>query len=304
MSAMRVNKAWMVAAVGLLAGCGTATPLQPPPDVAGVLTLAAATPPDPGGEVGGASTEFDAATDLSMWKKLSATEKDVDRIAKLDVDKTAKGAMYLEPKTSAWFDGFRGPFVYQDLAGDIVMHAGSRSRARRAAVPRGSSPRRPDGQGAQTFAAPHWMAITTGTTDKAGQLEMTYTTEGQFSRPKESRSSPSWVDLVLARLGSVAVALYKEDGGTWKIGNRWPSRTFPRCCSGGSAAYTDWDSYSTLKKNAAQGNAKQVKGTPDLKMTVDFVRFLRPELPDYADPLNTASVPDDVLIKLVTPSGA
>ena len=31
--------------------------------------------------------------------------------------------MYLEPKTSAWFDGFRGPFVYQDLAGDIVMHA-------------------------------------------------------------------------------------------------------------------------------------------------------------------------------------
>ena len=43
---------------------------------------------------------------------------------------------------------------------------------------------------------------------------------------------------------------------------------------------------------------------PDLKMTVDFVRFLRPELPDYADPLNTASVPDDVLIKVVTPSGA
>ena len=69
-------------------------------------------------------------------------------------------------------------------------------------------------------------------------------------------------------------------------------------------AYTDWDSYSTLKKDPAKGNAKQVKGTPDLKMTVDFVRFLRPELPDYADPLNTASVPDDVLIKAVTPAGA
>jgi hypothetical protein len=72
----------------------------------------------------------------------------------------------------------------------------------------------------------------------------------------------------------------------------------------GMTAYTDWNSYNALKKDAAMGNAQQVKGTPDVKMTVDFVRFLRPELPDYADVLNTASVPDDVLIKVVTPSGA
>jgi hypothetical protein len=43
---------------------------------------------------------------------------------------------------------------------------------------------------------------------------------------------------------------------------------------------------------------------PALKLTVDFVRFLRPELPEYADPLNTASVSDEVLIKAMTPAGA
>jgi hypothetical protein len=267
-----------------------------------VLTLAAATPPDPGGEVGGASTEFAAATDLAMWKKLSATEKDVDRIAKLDVNKTAKGSMYLEPKTSAWFDGFRGPFVYQDLAGDIVMHARIKVEGKKGGKPKrkfslgGLMAREPS-----TYATPHWMAITTGTTDKTGRLEVKLTKQGS-SKPKESAVKSEWLDLVLARVGRVAVALYKEDGGTWQIGSRWESE-FPEVLQWGVTAYTDWDSYSTLKKDATKGNAKQVRGVPDLKMTVDFVRFLRPELPDYADPLNTASVPDEVLIKLVTPAG-
>jgi hypothetical protein len=302
MFAMRVKKACMVAVVGVLAGCGTAAPLKPPSDVAGVLTLAAATPPDPGGEVGGASTEFAAATDLAMWKKLSATEKDVDRIAKLDVNKTAKGSMYLEPKTSAWFDGFRGPFVYQDLAGDIVMHARIKVEGKKGGKPKrkfslgGLMAREPS-----TYATPHWMAITTGTTDKTGRLEVKLTKQGS-SKPKESAVKSEWLDLVLARVGRVAVALYKEDGGTWQIGSRWESE-FPEVLQWGVTAYTDWDSYSTLKKDATKGNAKQVRGVPDLKMTVDFVRFLRPELPDYADPLNTASVPDEVLIKLVTPAG-
>ncbi len=299
---MRVNKAWMIAVVGVLAGCGTAAPTKPPADVAGVLTLAAATPPDPGGEVGGASTEFGAATDLSMWKRLSTTEKDVNRIAKLDVNKTAKGSMYLEPRTSAWFDGFRGPFLYQDLAGDIVMHARVKVEGRRGAKPRrkfslgGLMAREPN-----TYASPHWMAVATGTTDKSGQIEMKITRRGA-SEPQEVAVKSAWVDLVLARVGRLAVALYKEDGGEWKVGSRWESE-FPEVMQWGISAYTDWDSYNTLKRDATKANAKLVRGLPDVKMTVDFVRFLRPELPDYADPLNTASVSDEVLIKLVTPAG-
>ncbi len=293
----------MVAVVGVLSGCGAATSAQPTPTGPGVLTLQNAKPPAPGGEVGEASAEFDDAADLKMWTKLSDTEKDVDRIAKFDVNKTVKGSMYLEPKTSAWFDGFRGPFVYQELAGDIVMHARVKVTGKDGGKPKrlfslgGLMARQPG-----SYAKPNWVSVTTGTGEKSGQVEAKYTKDGS-SKPVELAVKDGWVELALGRVGRVFVALYKEEGGTWKVGQRWPS-TLPDVLQWGVTAYTDWDSYSTLKKDATKGNAKQVKGTPDLKLTVDYVRFLRPELPDYADPLNNASVSDEVLIKAMTPAGA
>ncbi|MGP3958295.1 hypothetical protein ACTWPT_19985 [Nonomuraea sp. 3N208] len=300
---MRAKVAGTLAVASVLAGCGTTTSAQPTPSGPGLVTLDKVTPPAPGGEVGQASTEFANATDLSLWTKLSETEKDVDRIAKWDVNKTAKGSMYLEPKTSAWFDGFRGPFVYQELAGDIVMHARVKVEGKSGGLPKrkfslgGLMARQPG-----SYATPNWVSVTTGTADKSGQVEAKYTKDGS-SKPKEVAVKNGWVDLVLARVGRVFVALYKEDGGKWKVGNRWPS-TLPDVLQWGVTAYTDWDSYNTLKKDATKANAKQVKGQPDLKLTVDFVRFLRPELPEYADPLNNASVSDEVLIKAMTPAGA
>lgn len=290
--------------VCVLSGCGTTAAPQPTLTGPGILTLQNASPPASGGEVGEASTEFDDAADLSAWTKLSETEKDVDRIAKYDVNKTVKGSMYLEPKTSAWFDGFRGPFVYQDLAGDIVMHARVKVTGRS-----GSGwPKRKFSLGGLmarqpgSYAKPNWVSVAVGTGEKSGQVEVKYTQDGS-SKPQELAVKSGWVDLALARVGRVFVALYKEDGGAWKVGRRWPS-TLPDVLQWGVTAYTDWDSYSLLKKDATKGNAKQVTGTPDLKLTVDFVRFLRPELPEYADPLNTASVSDEVLIKAMTPAGA
>nr|WP_055509088.1 hypothetical protein [Nonomuraea pusilla] len=300
---MRAKMAGVLAVTGMLAACGTATQAQPSPTGAGVLTMQNAKPPTPGGEVGSASSEFADASELSVWSKLSDTEKDVDRIAKLDVNKTAKGALYLEPRTSAWFDGFRGPFVYQELAGDIVMHARIKVEGKK-----GGKPRRKFSLGGlmarvpNSYAQPTWLSVTTGTADQPGQLEVKYTENGS-SKPQEITVKSGWVEVVLARVGRVAAALYKEDGGAWKVGRRWPAQ-LPEVLQWGLTAYTDWDSFNTLKKDAAKANTKLIKGTPDLKMTVDFVRFLRPELPDYADPLNTASVSDEVLIKLLTPAGA
>jgi hypothetical protein len=293
----------MLVVVSVLSGCGTATSAQPTPTGPGILTLQNATPPAPGGEVGEASTEFDDAGDLSMWTKLSSTEKDIDRLAKFDVNKTVKGSMYLEPKVSAWFDGFRGPFVYQELAGDIVMYARVKVEGRSGGQPKrkfslgGLMARQPN-----SYAKPNWVSVTTGTAEKSGQVEVKYTQDGS-SKPKELTVKSGWVDLALARVGRVFVALYKEDKGKWKVGQRWPS-TLPDVLQWGVTSYTDWDSYSLLQKDATKGNAKQVTGVPDLKLSVDFVRFLRPELPEYADPLNTASVSDAVLIKAMTPAGA
>ncbi|MCK2213921.1 hypothetical protein MF672_008980 [Actinomadura sp. ATCC 31491] len=300
---MRVKVAGTLAVVSVLAGCGKTGSAEPALTGPGVLTLDRATPPAPGGEVGEASTEFADARDLAMWTKLSDTEKDVDRIAKLDVNKTVKGSLYLEPKTSAWFDGFRGPFLYQDLAGDIVMHARVKVEGKNGGRPKrqfslgGLMARQPG-----SYASPNWVSITTGAAGKSGQIEVKWTENGS-SKPKEIPVKAGWVDLVLARAGRVFAALYREQGGQWKVGQRWPSN-LPDALQWGVTAYTDWDSYAALKKDAAKANARQVKGTPDLKLTVDFVRFLRPELPDYADPLNDKSVPENVLVKVLTPAGA
>lgn len=299
MSVMRAKIAVSLAVAGLLAGCGTASG-QAPQASSKALTTAAVRPPDPGGEVGTASSEFAGTADLSAWSKLSDTEGDLNRIAKLDVNDTAKNALYLEPKTSTWFDGFRGPFVYQELAGDIVMHVRLKVEGKKKDQPErkfslgGVMLRVP-----QSNANPNWVSVTTGTGDSAKRVEAKSTLDGS-SKPKEVAVKAGWMELVLARAGGVVAAFYKEDGGTWKLGQRWVRDDLPKVLQWGITGYTDWDSYGALKKDAAKANAKAIKGLPDVRITVDYARFLRPATPEGGD-LMTA--PDDVLVKLLTPAG-
>ncbi|MFI6600802.1 hypothetical protein ACIBHX_31525 [Nonomuraea sp. NPDC050536] len=303
---MRAKVVGTVAVVSVLAGCGSATSVQPSADAPGVLSVKDAKAPTPGGEVGSASDEFDDPAHMSVWSKLSDTEKDLDRIDKYDIDKTVKGSLYLQPKTSSWFDGFRGPFVYQDLAGDIVMYARVKVTGKQAAKPKrkfslgGLMARVPN-----TYAKAGWFSITTGTSDVPSQVEAKITKDGS-SKPGYVTVKGGWLDLVLARVGRAAAALYREQGGAWKVARRWPVDVpANNVMEWGVTAYTDWDSYGALKKDEAKANAQLIKkGQPDVKMSVDFVRFLRPELPDWADPLNTASVDDQALIKALTPAGA
>lgn len=293
-----------LAVIGLLAGCGPAATPSPTPTGPVKLSLAAATPPVEGGEVGSASTEFDDAAQLALWSKLSDTEQDLDRLAKADVNTTVKGSLYLEPKPSTWFDGFRGPFLYQELAGPIAMHMRVKVDGKKSGLPKrkfslgGAMLRAPGSKD-----KPNWLSITVGTADSSGQVEVKDTKDGS-SKTDQFTVKDGWVDLVLARTDRLVAALYKEDGGAWKVGKRWARAELPYVLQWGVTAYTDWDSFAALKNDAAKANAQQIKGLADLKLTIDFVRFLRPGLPKDVDPLNSASVSDDVLIKLLTPAGA
>lgn len=294
----------VLAVVGVLAGCGPAATPAPTPTGPGVLSPAAASPPVEGGEVGTASTEFDDASQLAVWSRLSETEQDLDRLAKVDANTTVKGSLYLEPKPSTWFNGFRGPFLYQELAGPIVMHMRVKVDGKRSALPRrkfslGGAMLRVPGSDAK----PNWLSITVGTADRSGQVEVKDTRDGS-SKPDEFTVKDGWVELVLARTDRLVAALYKEEGGTWKVGKRWARGELPYVLQWGVTAYTDWDSFALLKKDQAKANAQQIKGLPDLKLSVDYVRFLRPTLPKNVDPLNTASVSDEALIKALTPAGA
>ncbi|MFE3452684.1 hypothetical protein ACFXJ8_27545 [Nonomuraea sp. NPDC059194] len=296
---MRVKITVTLLAACALAGCGTAEPS--PSAKPRALTVADVSAPDPGGEVGSASSEFASAADLTVWSRLSDTQGDHKRLAKIDVNATAKGALYLEPTTSTWFDGFRGPFVYQELAGDIVLHTRVKVEGRK-----NGSPRRKFSLGGamlrvpQSNDKPNWVSVTTGTGDNAGRVELKATLNGS-SKPKEVPVESGWMELILARTGTVVTALYKEEAGAWKVGQRWLRPDLPKVLEWGVTGYTDWDSFGALKKDAAKANAaKTIKGVPDLRMTVDYVRFLRPATPEG----DLMTVPDAVLVKLLTPAGA
>ncbi|MEV0586860.1 hypothetical protein [Nonomuraea sp. NPDC050310] len=295
-----------MAIVGTVAACG-ATPaaqVTPTPSASPkALTLAAATPPDPGGEVGSASGEFESPAEMAVWNRLNLTEGHLNRLSTLEI---TGGQLKLVPKTSTWFDGFRGPLVYQELAGDIVLHTRVKAEGSKGGRPKqkfslGGAMLRVPGSDAK----PNWLSVTVGTGDTPGRVEVKETLNGS-SKPQELPVKDGWVELVLARSGPVVVAFYKEEGGAWKVGRRWlrPDLAEVEVLQWGVTAYTDWDSLGTLKKDAAKANTTEIKGRPDLKLSVDFVRFLRPRLPEGVDAMNPAAVPDDVLIKALTPAGA
>lgn len=309
MSDMRARVIAALVVVCGVSGCTTGGPSAPPPAAqtggvqAAALPLGEADPPVPGGEVGSASSEFTSTAELPVWLKLSDTEGDLNRLTRLEI---ADGHLTLEPKPSAWFDGFRGPFVYQELAGDIVMHMRVKSEGLKGGSPKqifslgGAMVRLPDSD-----AKPNWLSVTTGTGDVANRVEVKETLDGS-SKPEEHPVKAGWVELVLARTGSLVAALYKEEGGAWKVGRRWnrPDLAEAQVLQWGMTGYTDWNSFGTLKQDPAKANLTDIKGRPDLKLSVDFVRFLRPHMPDGVDPMNPASVSDEVLIRLLTPAGA
>ncbi|GAA0443243.1 hypothetical protein Acor_28180 [Acrocarpospora corrugata] len=145
----------------------------------------------------------------------------------------------------------------------------------------------------------NWLFITTGTGNRPREVEIK-TTENGKSTLSLRPITTEWVDLVLARVGDAVVSLYRPDGGIWWVGARWHRADLPDTLQWGIAAYTDWDSFGPLQTDPMAANEKVLKGKPDLRLSVDYVRFLQPRIPAGTDLLDPGSIKDDALIQSLT----
>ncbi len=283
----------VLAACLCLAGCG-AKPVTPGAIASPDQQFS---PPQPDATLTGASTEFQGADALAGWTDLQKSEGGADWIQSIDVDHTVPGALYLVPKVCGWFDDYRGVLLYRQLTGDVVMHM--RLRVQGAAA---EDPARTYSLGGAMLRTPNqanWNFITVGTGDHPRQVETKTTVNGASELHLQSGAS-GWNEIVLARMGSFVVTAYRPDGGAWRVMSRWHRTDLPATLQWGIATYTDWPDASA--RPAAQANATPSTGSPDVRLSVDFVRFSRPAAPANTSLDDTSHVTDSLLLRLIVPA--
>ncbi|MFP6597973.1 MAG: hypothetical protein VCC01_11000 [Candidatus Hydrogenedentota bacterium] len=66
--------------------------------------------------------EFDNSDTLSNWSHINVTESwNADQLEILSIDTTTPGRMTVMPYTCTWYEDYRGPLIYKNITGDVVV---------------------------------------------------------------------------------------------------------------------------------------------------------------------------------------
>ncbi len=295
--------AWMwrlVMLVPLLAACSSAVGTGTVAPAASVLP--AVTPeavsdaetatPDAAREddLAALSDEFDDAHTLGNWQDHAAVEGWPNWIETADVNTTSAGHLYLVPRSSGWYQDYRGVFLFKEVTGDFDVTTRIQATGKDTPIPQrpfslsGLMVRAPRQVTMETWEPGHenWLFITTGYGDNAPerkgkpQIE-TKTTKNSKSTLILRLSQTGWVDLRIVRVGTTFLMLYRWEGQSWAISQRYERPDLPQTLQVGLNAYSSW-SGSEDDALAFNRTADPVLG--DLVVRSDYVRFRRPQLRD------------------------
>lgn len=310
----------LVAIVPALAGCGSpdANPAgAAPPEAAAApatpsapSTLPSATPTD---DLAALSDEFDDAGTLSRWQELAAVEGWPSQVETLDINTRTPGQLTLVPFTSTWFEDYHGAFLYKLVTGDFDVVTHIHATGQQTDLPQrtfslaGVMARAPRTVSPATWQPGHenWVFITTGYGDEAPrragkpQIE-TKTTVNSQSTLILTPIRPGWVDLRVVRLGTLFLMLYRVEGGTWTISQRYQRADLPATLQVGLNAYTNWESIEGDAGSFNRTLVTQPHFPPDLQVHSDYVRFRRPA-PAATDHAGSAgaTLPNEEWIRLI-----
>ena len=237
------------------------------------------------------SDEFDDAASLARWRSHAEAEGWPEMARAADVDRTAPGALYLEPHTSGWYADFRAPFLFREVTGDFVATTRVRAAGKSSPVP--TVPWSLAGlmvrEGRSTSMATweprgeNWLFATTGVAERPGEpvLETKTTVNGRSALTLHPVKA-GWIELRIARVGPDFLVLYREEGASeWTVRERFFRPDLPPTVQVGIAAYTGWNSMREYWNDPAAYNRQVLKDRDaDLAVSVDYVRFERPRLPD------------------------
>jgi regulation of enolase protein 1 (concanavalin A-like superfamily) len=239
------------------------------------------------------SDEFDQAGTLAQWKDLATVEKFPSKVARLDINTSSPGQLYIEPYTSTWFEDYRGVFLYKEVTGDYMVTARVRASGKASDTPTsifslsGLMSRAPRNITMDSWT-PHgenWLFIATGYGNGGidGPQFETKTTTNSASDLWLTPSRADWVNLRVLRLGEVFLMLYRFTGGPWTLSRCFDRPDLPQTLQVGVHAYTDWNTITTRYPDDPEGfNRATLTGPdthPDLIARDDYVRFQRPAFP-------------------------
>jgi hypothetical protein len=296
MSRLDALVSWTAAvlALGITTGCGVITRFSTVEGPRWELSAdeSRLLPEGSGGDdLSALDDEFNDASSLRNWSRLSDTEGWPDQIKRLDVNTTTPGSLHLEPYTSFWFGDFHAPYLYKRVTGDFVVTTRVLVTGAHDQVPQqsyslgGLLVRSPHDEGAKAWKekSENWFFITAGSGDgdHVPQYETKNTVNGS-SRLELTPRTVGWTELSVVRTGSHFALLRRHEGEGWKILRRLDRPDLPPTLQVGLVAYTDYDTakgYLIFNRVAAyHRDAADIAkaGVPDLIARFDYVHFRRP----------------------------
>lgn len=282
------------------------------------------------------SDAFDSAATLGNWQRIWRDEYwPADQLEALDLGVGAPGWLTLLPRTSGWYQDYRGDLLYKPVAGDVVVTTRVDARNRDGSGAPGSSHgggpdseyslaglmlRAPRSEVACCDAGwwqpggERYVFLAFGAASQPGAWQFeTKTTRAAV--PPETHSisdlvvspaSPGPLLLRSARIGPHVLLLVREAGQPWRVQRRIARPDFPAALQVGLTVYTDWEIVSTWPVLEHNGTAishawmdPARPADPDLRARFDFVDFARPQVPAHligADLSNPAQVSDAELL--------
>jgi hypothetical protein len=232
--------------------------------------------------------EFDGTSLDASWKRFDAEYGWPDKVKALDVGKTTKGALHLEPYHSAWVRDLNAPFLFKTVTGDFDVRARVRMKGANGDVPGGTwslgglMARVPNGLNAGNWEPrrENWHFITTGVGHEAGKtMTETKGTYNSYSSLKLRPYRSGWIELRLVRVGMALFALARPEGSAkWEVRDRFYRMEGSPAMQVGLIAYTTSDDVPPGPEDASKINPSVDKDAKvDAVLEVDWIRAARPK---------------------------
>ena len=264
--------------------------------------------------------EFQDVATLSDWGRLQATEGwHADQLHTWDINQTHAGRMVLQPSTAVWYEDYRGPLVYREIAGDFVITtelsvsdrddrgvsdpdvvpgdalfslAGLMIRTPRP-ITHPATDWQPGSQHDDgTNQGENYVLLSLGYGQGANTFSLAVnTTRNSHAQWELTPLNPtaSTIKLQLARIGSSVITLYQFPGEAWRVHRRYARPDLPHTVQVGMVASTDWakaSDYAPFVHNSRVLVAGQVTDptpgesfNPDLTASFEYFRCVRPDVP-------------------------
>ena len=246
--------------------------------------------------------EFDNSSTLSNWLRVNETEGwNADQLETLDIDDTTAGNMVMMPFTVVWYSNYRGPLVYKEVTGDVVVTTAIHVTARDGVTvpasnfslaglmirtPRDITP------ATWTSGGENYVFFSLG--HRSGSLSSFQYELKTTVNSSSSLFGPDTLEndvlLQIARVGDFVISLGKETDQPWIVHSRLNRSDMPETIQVGAVAYTNFEKISGMDHFDHNANVLDPPleinepnpgqpFNPDVIGTYDYIRFFRPTLP-------------------------